>query len=102
NVPPAPSLHAFFSPRIAENMLDWYAQRIEDAGALAMITIPFNVAPTILDGLAVKRASLRLVILEDRPAKEVADAERRNRGQLAFSNGAILGKSFTKHLGPIG
>ena len=39
---------------------------------------------------------MRFVILEDIPTPEVNDAEKRNRGKLAFSNGAILGKSFIK------
>jgi phosphatidylserine/phosphatidylglycerophosphate/cardiolipin synthase-like enzyme len=61
-----------------------------------MMTIPFNVATTILAALGQKRDALRFVILEDIPTPEVKDAETRNRGKLAFSNGAILGKSFIK------
>ena len=91
------SLSAFFSPRIADNMLDWYGQRIADTATLAMMTIPFNVARTILAGLGQKRDAMRLVILEDVPTSEVSEAEKRNRGKLAFSNGAILGKSFIKY-----
>jgi phosphatidylserine/phosphatidylglycerophosphate/cardiolipin synthase-like enzyme len=97
NAPVAKPRTAFFSPRIAENMLDWFAQRIDDAAALTMMTIPFAVAPTILSGLAAKRDSLRLVILEDEPTQEVINAEKQNRGRLAFSNGAILGKTFMKY-----
>jgi hypothetical protein len=73
-------------------MLDWYGQRIKDAGSLAMMTIPFNVAPTILSGLGEKNDAMRLVILEDIHTTDVAAAEKQNRGKLAFSNGAILGK----------
>jgi hypothetical protein len=40
---------------------------------------------------------MRLVILEDVPTPDVDAAEKRNRGKLAFSNGAILGKSFIKY-----
>ena len=87
---------AFFSPRKADNMLDWYSQRIGDTGGLAMMTIPFNVAAKILDGLGKTGNAMRLVILEDIPTKEVDEAEKRNRGKLAFSNGAILGKSLIK------
>jgi hypothetical protein len=86
------SIAAFFSPRKADNMLDWYGQRIDDTASLAMMTIPFNVAMTILAALGQKRDAMRFVILEDIPAPEVNDAEKRNRGKLAFSNGAILGK----------
>jgi phosphatidylserine/phosphatidylglycerophosphate/cardiolipin synthase-like enzyme len=97
NAIPAGSIAEFFSPRKAENMLDWYAQRIADAGSLAMMTIPFNVAPTILAGLGKKSDAMRFVILEDPPTAEVTDAEKSNRGKLAFSNGAILGKTFVKY-----
>ena len=88
------STELFYSPRIADNMLDWYAMRIRDACTLAMITLPFNVAKQILAGLDEARRSLRLVILETEPDKFVIDAEKRNAGKLAFSNGAILGKIF--------
>ncbi|SHK36213.1 Phosphatidylserine/phosphatidylglycerophosphate/cardiolipin synthase [Bradyrhizobium lablabi] len=91
------SVVPFFSPRIADNMLDWYGQRIIDTATLAMMTIPFNVATTILAGLGKTGNAMRLVILEDVPTKEVSDAEARNKGKLAFSNGAILGKSFIKY-----
>jgi phosphatidylserine/phosphatidylglycerophosphate/cardiolipin synthase-like enzyme len=40
---------------------------------------------------------MRLVILEDVPTADVDAAEKRNRGKLAFSNGAILGKSIIKY-----
>ncbi|CAL8479529.1 phospholipase D-like domain-containing protein [Caballeronia sp. S22] len=96
NAPSATRPGAFFSPRIAENMLDWYAQRLDDASSLAMMTIPFNVSPTILKGLASSDESLRLVILEDPPTKEVLAAEKASQGRLAFSNGAILNKDFFK------
>ena len=87
----------FFSPRIADNMLDWYGQRIDDAGSLAMMTIPFNVAPKILAALDKTNDAMRLVILEDTPTQDVTDAENRNRGKLVFSNGAIIGKTFVKY-----
>ena len=96
------SVVPFFSPRIANNMLDWYGQRIDDTSSLAMMTIPFNVADTILKALAKTSAAMRLVILEDPPSPAVTDAEKRNRGKLAFSNGAILGKSFIKYKSSFG
>jgi len=97
NVPAPHSVLPFYSPRIADNMLDWYSQRIDDAATLVMMTIPFTVSPTILAGFDQELPSLRLVILEDEPTKEVRDAEKRHHGKLAFSNGAILGKSFIKY-----
>jgi phosphatidylserine/phosphatidylglycerophosphate/cardiolipin synthase-like enzyme len=62
-----------------------------------MMTIPLNVAAPILSSLGKKRDAMRLVILEDVPTAEVSEAEKRNRGKLAFSNGAILDKSFIKY-----
>jgi phosphatidylserine/phosphatidylglycerophosphate/cardiolipin synthase-like enzyme len=96
------STSAFYSPRVADNMLDWYAQRITDSGSLIMMTIPFNVADTILNALGTKRDSMRLVILEDQPSAAVEAAEKQNEGKLAFSNGAIIGKTFIKYNSPVG
>jgi hypothetical protein len=62
-----------------------------------MMTIPFNVAKTVLAALAKTSQAMRLVILEDPPSADVTNAENANRGKLAFSNGAILGKSFIKY-----
>ena len=92
----------FFSPRVADNMLDWYGERIDDAGSLAMMTIPFNVAPRILTALDKSSEAMRLVILEDEPTEQVKEAENRNRGKLVFSNGAIIGKTFIKYKSSVG
>jgi phosphatidylserine/phosphatidylglycerophosphate/cardiolipin synthase-like enzyme len=102
NVIAASSTVPFFSPRVADNMLDWYGERIDDAGSIAMMTIPFNVAPTILKALDKTSDAMRLVILEDTPTKDVTDAEKRNRGKLVFSNGAIIGKTFIKYKSGVG
>jgi len=91
------SIEPFYSPRIAQNMLSWYADRIDDTAALAMMTIPFNVDATILSGLAKPRDPLRLVILEMPPTQDVLDAQTRNKGKLLFSNGAIVGKQFIRN-----
>jgi phosphatidylserine/phosphatidylglycerophosphate/cardiolipin synthase-like enzyme len=88
------SITPFYSPRVADNMLDWYGQRIKNACALTMMTLPFNVAPVILEALAGATDSLRLMILENEPTKDVVTAEINSKGRLVFSNGAILGKSF--------
>ena len=90
------SIVRFYSPRIGDNMLDWYATRIEDAGNFAVMTLPFNVAPAILKGLSGRSDALRLVVLEDTPTKEVKDAEKANHGKLAFSNGALFGNTLVK------
>jgi hypothetical protein len=79
---------------VFNNVLDWYAQRIQDACSLTLMTLPFDVSPIILAGLDNAKRSLRLGISENEPTKEVRDAERRNKGMLAFSNGTFLGKTF--------
>lgn len=86
----------FFSPRIADNMLDWYSARIRNARSFAGITLAFNVADKILGGLSAENDALRLALLENPPTRAVRKAEFDNRGKLAFSNGAILGKTFIK------
>jgi phosphatidylserine/phosphatidylglycerophosphate/cardiolipin synthase-like enzyme len=98
NPPNAPTMpiSEFFSPRVADNMLDWYAERISDASQMIMMTIPFNVAPTILSGLEKTNRAMRFVILEDAPTRDVLEAEKANRGRLLFSNGALMNKSFQK------
>lgn len=65
--------------------------------SLAMMTIPFNVAPEILAGLQKKRDSMRLVILENPPKKDVLAAQKANQGKLLFSNGALAGKQFIRN-----
>lgn len=97
NVIPKNSTAVFCSPRIAYNMLDWYAQRIGNAASLVMMTLAFNVDNIILGGLNQKLPSMRLGLLENEPTKEIEAAEKAHRGQLAFSNGAILGKTFIKY-----
>jgi phosphatidylserine/phosphatidylglycerophosphate/cardiolipin synthase-like enzyme len=97
NVVPKSSITAFYSPRVADNMLDWYAQRIGDGAALVTMTIPFNVAPAILKGFDQTLGSMRLIILEDVPDNEIIQAEIRNKPRLVFSNGEILGKTFIKY-----
>lgn len=97
NAIPPKSIALFYSPRIAQNMLHWYADRIADAASLAMMTIPFNVAPEILTGLSQQHDSMRLVILEEPPTQEVLEAQKANQGKLLFSNGALTGKQFIRN-----
>jgi phosphatidylserine/phosphatidylglycerophosphate/cardiolipin synthase-like enzyme len=93
----AGSIALVYSPRVAQNMLYWYAARVDDAASLAMTTLPFNVASEILSGLAKSRPSFRLVILENPPTADVIAAEKANQGGLLFSSGAILGKQFVRN-----
>jgi len=94
NVVPENSVLPFFSPRRADNMLDWYGARIKDACSFTWITLPFNVADQILDALKNATRAVRLAILEMDAPKDLVDAVRDSKGTLAFSSGAILGKTF--------
>jgi phosphatidylserine/phosphatidylglycerophosphate/cardiolipin synthase-like enzyme len=96
------SIVEFFSPRVGDNMVEWYGQRIVDAVSMAGITLPFNVAPSVLKALSVSHTGLRLAILEDPPSKEVLLAQKSSKGHLVFSNGAIFGKQFRKIKSPTG
>ncbi len=89
---PKTSITPFFSPRLADNMLDWYGARIEDAATASMFTAAFTVDPIILRSLGKRMDSVRFVLLERPPTAASKAAEKANLGQLLFSNGAILGK----------
>jgi phosphatidylserine/phosphatidylglycerophosphate/cardiolipin synthase-like enzyme len=91
-IPKAP-VTVLFSPRLADNMLDWYGQRIEDAANSSMFTAAFTVAPTILRSLAKRMKSVRFVLLESPPTADTKAAQRANGDTLLLSNGAILGQS---------
>jgi phosphatidylserine/phosphatidylglycerophosphate/cardiolipin synthase-like enzyme len=106
NLIPQDPITLLFSPRIADNMLDWYGARVEDAATATMFTAAFTVDPIILRSLGKKMDSVRFVLLEKPPTPESKAAERANLGHLLFSNGAILGKmpntTFEKKSGPGG
>jgi phosphatidylserine/phosphatidylglycerophosphate/cardiolipin synthase-like enzyme len=88
-----------FSPRLADNMLDWYAGRVEDAATATMFTAAFTVDKTILASLAKKMDSVRFVLLENKPTPDSVAAEKANPGTLLMSNGAALGQDFTSATG---
>lgn len=91
------SVTPFYSPRVADNMLDWYGQRVRDAGAMALMTLPFNVAPQVLSAMSAKSDALRLVVLENEQDAQINAAERQNKGRLVFSNGELFGKKLTRN-----
>jgi hypothetical protein len=103
NVVPTEPITAFFSPRIADNLLDWYGKRIEDARTSSMFTAAFTVDPILLRSLGKQHDSMRFVLLEKPATADSRKAERDSHGRLIMSNGSVLGKvtktSFEKKEG---
>ncbi|MET4023150.1 phospholipase D-like domain-containing protein [Bradyrhizobium sp. S3.2.12] len=103
NIVPAEPVTAFFSPRIADNLLDWYGKRIEDARTSSMFTAAFTVDPILLRSLGKQQSSMRFVLLEKPATAAARKAERDSLGRLIMSNGSVLGKvtktSFEKKEG---
>ncbi|UFX49422.1 phospholipase D-like domain-containing protein (plasmid) [Bradyrhizobium sp. 41S5] len=103
NVVPEKPVTAFFSPRIADNLLDWYGKRIEDARTSSMFTAAFTVDPILLRSLGKQQDSMRFVLLEKPATADARKAERDSHGRLIMSNGSVLGKvtktSFKKEKG---
>lgn len=103
NVVPAEPVTAVFSPRIADNLLDWYGKRIEDARTSSMFTAAFTVDPILLRSLGKQQDSMRFVLLEKPATAAARKAERDSHGRLIMSNGSVLGKvtetSFEKKEG---
>ena len=83
-----------FSPRTSDRMLDWYAQRIEDAKTSVTFTGAFGVAPKILAGLQKKADSVRFILLEKPPTADIRAAQASNRDDLRVSYGAVLGQTY--------
>ncbi|MCA1430627.1 MULTISPECIES: phospholipase D-like domain-containing protein [unclassified Bradyrhizobium] len=103
NLIPEQPITAFFSPRIADNLLDWYGKRIENAQTSCMFTAAFTVDPILLRSLGKQQNSMRFVLLEKPATADARKAERSSRGRLVMSNGSVLGKvtkqSFEKQEG---
>jgi phosphatidylserine/phosphatidylglycerophosphate/cardiolipin synthase-like enzyme len=81
-----------FSRRPNDDMLDWYGFRIKDAATSAMFTGAFSVDPKILAPIATPGPSMRFILLERPPTKEIEAAIKDNPADVSVSFGAILGK----------
>jgi len=90
-LPPKDSITAVFSPRHTSAMLDWYANRMEDAGEAIMFTAAFGVNKRLVPPLAQDRDFLRFILMEKRPTAEEQKVLRADR-DLVISYGAELGK----------
>ncbi len=85
-----------FSKRPDDHMLDWYGDRIKDAATSTMFTGAFSVDPKILAPIAIRGPSMRFILLERPPTKEIDQAVSDNPADVSASYGAILGKMQRK------
>jgi hypothetical protein len=92
-IPKSP-ITAEFSPRTSKGMLDWYAQRIEDAKTSVVFTGAFGVDPKILAGLQKMANSVRFILLEKPPTADVRATEAGDRADIRVSYGAVLGQMY--------
>ncbi len=95
--PPCPSEGSktcIFSPRQTASMLNWYAERMDDATSCIAFTAAFNVAKDFIVPLSRDRDFLRFVLKEKPPTAEERTALEGDR-DLVISYGAVLGAEFT-------
>jgi phosphatidylserine/phosphatidylglycerophosphate/cardiolipin synthase-like enzyme len=94
NPPEAPepaTTTPFFSPRSRSLMMQWYANRIEDATQSVMFTAAFGVNEKLAAPLAADKDFLRYVMMEKRPKKEMEASLRADR-DLVIAYGSVLGQ----------
>jgi phosphatidylserine/phosphatidylglycerophosphate/cardiolipin synthase-like enzyme len=89
------SIVTLFSPRRNDSMLDWYADRIRDAGGTVMFTAAFTVNPKLGAAIAADKPFLRYVLLEKPLAAESKKLLTSDR-DIQIANGAALGKLTLK------
>lgn len=93
-LPDKGSITCVFSPRQSASMLNWYADRMEDASSCILFTAAFTVANDFVAPLARDRDFLRFVLKEKPPTAAEKDAFKVDR-DLVISYGAVLGAEFT-------
>lgn len=93
-LPKKRSLTSIFSPRQTASMLNWYADRMEDATSCIAFTAAFAVAKDFVAPLARDRDFLRFVLKEKPLTKDEKVAFKQDR-DLVISYGAVLGAMFT-------
>jgi phosphatidylserine/phosphatidylglycerophosphate/cardiolipin synthase-like enzyme len=95
--PPLPtkgSMTCVFSPRKTATMLNWYADRMDDATSCILFTAAFTVAQDFVAPLSKDRDFLRFVLKEKPPTAEERIALQSDR-DLVIAYGAVLGAEFT-------
>jgi len=88
-----------FSPRTNDDMLDWYAERIEDAKTSVTFTGAFGVAPKILAGLRKQSDAMRFILLEQPPTADVRGTQAGDSADVRISYGAVLGQKYEERKG---
>jgi hypothetical protein len=83
-----------FSPRQTASMLNWYADRMDDATSCIAFTAAFTVASDFVAPLARDRDFLRFVLKEKPPTPDEKKAFSGDR-DLVIAFGAVLGAEFT-------
>ncbi|HEX6534015.1 MAG TPA: phospholipase D-like domain-containing protein [Gemmatimonadaceae bacterium] len=89
------SIVALFSPRAKANLLQWYADRVEDCASSMMFTAAFGVAKQIAPALAKSRKLLRFVLMEKPATTAQSSVFRKDRAHLVLSYGVPLGEQYT-------
>ena len=87
------SITRIFSPRNSAELLQWYAERIEDASASVMFTAAFGVAEPLVGPLAKDRDFLRFILMEKPPAVPLKLRLQSDR-DCVISYGAVLGEMY--------
>jgi phosphatidylserine/phosphatidylglycerophosphate/cardiolipin synthase-like enzyme len=88
-LPKKKSMTCIFSPRQAATMLNWYADRMDDATSCIMFTAAFTVASDFVGPLSKPRNFLRFVLKEKPPTREERTA--RVDRNLVIAYGGVLG-----------
>jgi phosphatidylserine/phosphatidylglycerophosphate/cardiolipin synthase-like enzyme len=84
-----------FSPRAKADLLKWYSDRVEDAVNSVMFTAAFGVAKQLAPSIVADRDCLRFILMEKPPTKEFEAELKKDRRDLLFSYGDVLGEMYT-------
>ena len=98
NPPPLIAKHSIarvFSPRAKSDLLRWYADRIEDGVASVMFTAAFGVAKELVPSIVADSDCLRFILMEKPPTTALEAELRKDRRDLNFSYGDVLGEMYT-------
>lgn len=95
--PPQSGITTIFSPRQRSKMLDWYGDRLEDAGQTVMHTAAFGVTRRLAKRFDNDRDYLRFLLMErkNRSAETQAMLERDRDTRIAL--GTSLNKDAIKY-----
>ena len=92
-LPKKDSMTCVFSPRQSATMLNWYADRMDDATSCIMFTAAFTVASDFVGPLSKPRDFLRFVLKEKPPTSDEKSAFKVDRN-LVVAYGGVLGAEY--------